>query len=679
MQFKSNQIFINIKTKTMEDTIELISNEIVKMKHATNAKPLIEAFIKREKEFSTGIGQGVSIAHIRIEAVKKPTILFLKHSTNVEWNALDGNPVNLIFVIALPLKASGEHMKNLSTLSKLLLNNEFLKDITTVSTKAKALTILNTNLTKIENASKVKVTKVIKPTNKKSKMIIAAVTSCPTGIAHTYLAAEALENYAKDNNITIKVEKQGAQGTENKLSFTDIQDADYILIATGRPIDGKVRFNGKKVIEVAVAAPLKNCAKVFDQLKHAEVQHIKAAKGSNNNSSDKVTPMKAILNGLSFMIPFVVVGGLCLAISLGVSGGKAPAAGSFWNAIFNIGLGAFSLMVVILGGYIAYAIAGRAALAPAMILSFIANGATVTPKATTPNPFFFNWEALHFGVAGSDLGFFGSIAIGLMVGYAIKYWNKHISIRMPKAIKPIEPILITPLVFTITGWAIFAFAGFLPLYYLSVGFQDAINELIKHKVFWIAGILLGAMMAFDMGGPVNKIAFGLGVAYIQTDPIIMGAVAAAGAVPPIGSGLGYIFGKYVFKVKSFNNKLDKESCIPALTMGFFGVTEGAIPYAVKHPKSAIPANVMGGMVASGLAATFAITCVASHTGPVVYIVGAIGKNGITNYGYGLIYVIAMIAGILTTAMTFPILTKLFEDKWKPTIHIFGRRKKQIVR
>jgi len=169
-------------------------------------------------------------------------------------------------------------------------------------------------------------------------------------------------------------------------------------------------------------------------------------------------------------------------------------------------------------------------------------------------------------------------------------------------------------------------------------------------------------MAFDMGGPVNKIAFALGVMYIKTDPIVMGAVAAAGSVPPIGSALGYIFGRHVLRVKAFDNKLDAEAFVPGLTMGFFGITEGAIPYAIKHPKTAIVSNMLGGATASAIAAAFSITGAAPHTGPLVYLVGAIGKDGVTNYGYGLLYIMAILIGVAVTALSFAFLTKIIEDK-----------------
>ena len=649
IKFKKEDILI-IKSETKKEIIKAISNRLVELKIAKNAKVIEQAYWDREKQISTAIDAGTAIPHIMIKEVLKPKILFIKLKKAVAWDK--ENDVNIIFPIAMPKNSNNEHLNVISSIAKLLMNPNFVAELQ----KTKIVDIHKTLNKYLENVNKENNEEKKKKTTSNA-LRIAAVTSCPTGIAHTHLAAEALENYAKDHNIKIKVERQAAQNTESKLTKMDIDNADYILISTGRPIDGMDRFVGKKVLVTSVGAPLKDPAKIFNDLK----TKAKILEGEKNNSSAsiKVTPMKAIINGLSHMIPFVIVGGLFLAIALGVNGGKAPADGSFWAAILNIGLAGFSLMVVILGGFIAFAIAGRATLVPAMVLSFICNGSIV--DSSKPNPFFWNYESMHFGVAHSNLGFFGAIAIGLLVGYTMKYWNTYVSTRMTNSLKSIEPILITPILFTFVGWVIFAFIGYLPLYYLSQGLNIAITKLVELRLMWIVGIILGAMMAFDMGGPVNKIAFGLGVFYIKSDPIVMGAVAAAGSVPPIGSALGYIFGRHVLRAKAFNNKLDSEAFMPGLTMGFFGITEGAIPYAIKHPKTAIISNMLGGATASAIAAAFAITDLAPHTGPLVYLVGAIGKNGITNYGYGLLYMMAILIGIVVTALSFAFLTKILED------------------
>ena len=673
MEFKLKDIFLNVLGKSQKEIFDNIAKELIKLKISdkNNASILTKAFKAREDISTTGFEQGIAIPHVMIKEIKKPTILFMKLKESVEWNSLDNKPVNMVFAIAMPNNSGNDHLKSIANISKLLIDKNFVTKLKSLKTKAAILKLLNNSLK--EKKTSVIESKTTSLTDKAMK--VAAITSCPTGIAHTHMSAEALELYAKENNIQIKVERQAAQGTENRLTKMDIDNADYILICTGRPIDGKARFGGKMVYQTGVAAPLKNAKKVFDDMKsQAKMMKVaqNSAKGglnfSDNSTIDKVTPMQALLNGLSHMIPFVIVGGLFLAVALGVNKGIAPPAHTFWSSILNIGAAGFSLMVVILGGYIAFAIGGRATLAPAMILTYIANGAAFTG---TYNPFFFDYQKLDFGVGGvnspANLGFFGAIAIGLIVGYAIKYWNMHVSSRMPKSLRSVEPILITPILFTFVGWLIISFALYLPLYYLSLGFKDGVNKLVSLNLLWIAGIVLGGMMAFDMGGPINKIAFGLGVLSIKQDNgLIMGAVAAAGSVPPIGSALGYLFGRHILRVKSFNNEIDKQSCLSGLVMGFCGITEGAIPYAVRHPKSAILANVMGGAVASGIAAAFAITCVAPHTGPIVYLVNAIGhvvnNKALSSYSYGLFYLMAMVIGIAVTTLMFPILTKAFEKK-----------------
>ena len=673
MEFKLEDILLNISGKTQKDIFSNIANSLIELKISTKKnKSIIEkAFKAREDQSTTGFEQGIAIPHIMIAEVKKPTILFIKLKNEVEWNSLDNKPVSMVFAIAMPNNSGDKHLKSIADISKLLVNKDFIIKLKGLRTKKSIQKLLNESLA--PKKTEKNIVKTIKTNNKTIK--VAAITSCPTGIAHTHMAAEALELYGKENNIQIKVERQAAQGTESQLTKMDIDNADYILICTGRPIDGKSRFGGKMVYQTGVAAPLKNAKKVFDDMKsQAKLMKVATnqAKGGLNFSDTttigKVTPMQALLNGLSHMIPFVIVGGLFLAVALGVNKGIAPPAHTFWSAILNIGAAGFSLMVVILGGYIAFAIGGRATLAPAMILTYIANGAAFTGSY---NPFFFDYQKFNFGVGGANapanLGFFGAIAIGLIVGYAIKYWNMHVSTRMPRSLRSVEPILITPILFTLVGWLMISFVLYLPLYYLSLGFKDGVNKLVSLNLLWIAGIVLGGMMAFDMGGPINKIAFGLGVLSIKQDNgLIMGAVAAAGSVPPIGSALGYLFGRHILRVKSFNNEIDQQSCLSGLVMGFCGITEGAIPYAVRHPKSAILANVMGGAVASGIAAAFAITCIAPHTGPIVYLVNAVGHvvngNALSSYSYGLFYLMAMGIGIAVTALMFPILTKAFEKK-----------------
>ncbi|MCR8613068.1 MAG: PTS fructose transporter subunit IIC [Mycoplasma sp.] len=378
-------------------------------------------------------------------------------------------------------------------------------------------------------------------------------------------------------------------------------------------------------------------------------------------------PLAALMNGVSYMIPFVVVGGLLIALSLGIAGkqinGKLQIPDhTFWSAVNDIGVVGFELMIPILGGFIASTIAGRAAVAPAMVLSFLIGN---------QDGQLFNWsrfEFENFVINGSghpaNAGFFGSIAVGFAVGYGVKLWLDTISLKIPKQLKPIEPILVIPILFTFVGWLFFAYFGYVPLYYISEGLNIGITSLVDDNLFFIAGIVLGAMVGFDMGGPINKIAFLLGSAFIeQGKPEVMGAVAAAIDIPPLGYGLGVLIGKYVFRSKVFD-KEDVSTSYTSIIMSFVGITEGAIPFAIKYPKSVIISNMVGSAIDAGLVALFQITDSAAHGGPIVWILGAIGKDGVRNYLWGLFYLVAIIAGALTTATLMIILESIYNKKKK---------------
>ncbi len=333
-------------------------------------------------------------------------------------------------------------------------------------------------------------------------------------------------------------------------------------------------------------------------------------------------------------------------------------------------------MIPILGGYIANSIGGRSAIAPTMILSMVignGSGDYVGPNGQKwTDMVLYNWKAGTFGHFSQDnpahAGFFGAIAIGFLIGYGVKYWY-HI-VKMPAVMKPIEPIIIIPILFTLVGWLFFSFFGYWPLYQLSTGIKSGIEHLISHNLLFLVGLVLGAMVAFDMGGPINKVAFLLGASYIgKGQPEIMGMVAAAIAVPPLGNGLGTLVGRFVFRLKF--DKEDESNATAALGMGMFGITEGAIPFAVKYPKFII-ANVIGGSIASAIAAMFMFGDNAAHGGPIVYFVGAIGHAvssgnplkpyiAATAYGYGLLYLLTILIGSCVTAALI-IMFKYLDDR-----------------
>lgn len=431
-------------------------------------------------------------------------------------------------------------------------------------------------------------------------MKILGITKCPTGIAHTYMAAEKLESTGKSLGHEIKVETQGSQGTENTLTDKEIKEADYIIIAADVAIDGKERFNGKKVLEMGIKPVIKDAKGVIDSLPTtAKVQDGNVSESSSQSDNGQGA-IKQLMNGASHMIPFVVVGGLFIALALAL-GGTPTSEGmvvesEFWLTVNNIGSAAFGLMYPILAGFIAYSISGRAALAPAMICAQVA----VTPS-----------------ILGTEAGtgFLGCIVVGYAAGYLVKWMN---SWNVPKSIKAVMPIFVIPLVGVSVISATFILVLGSPIAWL----MEALNSLLaslstNSSSAIILGLLLGAMVAVDMGGPVNKVAFLFGVASIaEGNPQIMGSVACAIPVPPLAMGLATLLDKKVFTEE------EQGSGISALIMGLIGITEGAIPFASADPKRVLPSIIAGSAVAGALGMLFGITDNVPHGGPIVGVLGA---------------------------------------------------------
>jgi PTS system fructose-specific IIC component len=459
------------------------------------------------------------------------------------------------------------------------------------------------------------------------RLLILGITACPTGIAHTYMAAEKLAAAAAELGYDMKVETHGSVGVEGTFNQADIDRADAVVIAADTRIDPS-RFAGKRIVSVGVADGIHRPAALIREALAAEPSA--AADGSDGSGGETRasnagktdfggTLYRALMNGVSYMIPFVVVGGLLIAISLSLGGEATPKGlvipeGSFWLTINQIGVLGFTLMVPILSGFIAYAIADRPGLAPGMICGWI---------ATTGS--FYHSE--------SGAGFIGGIVTGFLVGFVALGIKK---IPVHRYIKPIMPILVIPVLTTVIVGGAFVLALGQPISWVFSTMSTFLTGLQGGSAI-VLGLILGAMVAFDMGGPVNKTAFLFGSALIATgNPAPMGMVAAAIAVPPLGMGLATLIrGRYF-------SKPEREAGIAALFMGFFGITEGAIPLAAAKPLQVIPANMIGGAVAGAIAALFAVTDSVPHGGPIVAVFGAV--SGVP------MYFAALLTGAVVTAL-----------------------------
>ncbi|NEB75473.1 PTS transporter subunit EIIC, partial [Streptomyces sp. SID14478] len=470
------------------------------------------------------------------------------------------------------------------------------------------------------------------------KLKLLAVTACPTGIAHTYMAAEKLQQAADALGIDMKVETQGSIGAENVLTDNDVRSADGIIIAADKDVD-RSRFVGKRVLSVGVSEGITHPEQLIDQVQTAPVHGAGGGGGSaepltssGGGGKERSLAYKALMNGVSYMIPFVVVGGLLIAISLSLGGHTDPKGGlvippdSFWMHVNQIGVIGFTLMVPILSGYIAYAIGDRPALVPGMIGGWIANTGD-----------------LYDSKAGA--GFIGAIVTGFLAGYLVLWIKK---VKVPKFVQPIMPIIVIPIVATTA----------LGLFFIYV-IGKPISWVFEHLTSWLSGMtgtsaillgaILGLMIAFDMGGPVNKTAFLFGAGLIATgNQTVMGMCAAAIPVMPLGQGLATLIRKRLY------NEQERETGLAALFMGCFGISEGAIPFAAARPAQVIPANMLGGAVAGAIAGMAGVEDAVPHGGPIVAVLGAVG--GVP------MFFVAVAIGSVVTALTTVTLVDLSERK-----------------
>ncbi|MFF1296862.1 MULTISPECIES: fructose-specific PTS transporter subunit EIIC [unclassified Streptomyces] len=466
------------------------------------------------------------------------------------------------------------------------------------------------------------------------RLKLLAVTACPTGIAHTYMAAEKLAQAAESRGIDMKVETQGSIGAENVLDDNDVSTADGVIVAADKDVDLS-RFVGKRVLAVGVAEGIHHPEQLIERVRSAPVHQpdgTSAPAAAAGGGKERSVGYKALMNGVSYMIPFVVVGGLLIAISLSLGGHTDPSGGlvipkdSFWMDVNNIGVIGFTLMVPILSGYIAYAIGDRPALVPGMIGGWIANTGS-----------------LYDSKAGA--GFIGAIVTGFLAGYLVLWIKK---VKVPRFVQPIMPIIVIPIVATTA----------LGLFFIYV-IGKPISWVFEHLTSWLSGMtgtsaillgaILGLMIAFDMGGPVNKTAFLFGAGLIATgNQTVMGMCAAAIPVMPLGQGLATLIRKRLY------TEQERETGLAALFMGCFGISEGAIPFAAARPAQVIPANMLGGAVAGAIAGVAGVEDAVPHGGPIVAVLGAV--SGVP------MFFVAVAIGTVVTALTTVALVDISERR-----------------
>lgn len=586
----------------------------------------------REEESTTGIGEGIAIPHGKCDAVKAPGLAAMVVKNGVDFDSLDGEPAELIFLIAAPNTEDNVHLDVLSKLSMLLMDEDFSNSLKNASSVDEFLSIID----KADSENDSVDDRLADTSSEGSKGKLLAVTGCPTGIAHTYMAAEALEKAAKAAGYSIKVETRGSGGTKNLITDDEIKEADGVIVAADTQVPLE-RFDGKKVIITQVSDGISKADQLISQIESGDVSVYR----SENKSSQNNLPSKSgegaghkfysfLMNGVSHMLPFVVGGGILIAIAFLIDGLSVDintldaAARSTFGTITpiaatfkGIGGAAFNLMLPVLAGFIAMAIGDRPALAVGFVGGMIAYSGTS--------------------------GFLGALVAGFLAGYIVVLLKKLCS-KLPDALEKIAPVLIYP----VLGILIIGLAMNFVIEPVMGGINSALNAGLasmggSSKI--LLGLVLGGMMAIDMGGPFNKAAYVFGTAAIAAGNYdIMASVMIGGMTPPIAIALATI----IFKDKF--TKAERESGPTNFVMGLAFITEGAIPYAASDPARVIPSCIVGSAAAGAISAGFGCTLMAPHGGIFVFPV----------VGNALMYIVALAAGSIISCIMLGLLKKKVE-------------------
>ncbi|MGW8457934.1 PTS fructose transporter subunit IIABC [Bacillus atrophaeus] len=617
-------IKLNIESKEKENVIDEMVTVLDQAGKLNDRAAYKEAILNRESQSSTGIGEGIAIPHAKTASVINPAIAFGRSKEGVDYESLDAQPAHLIFMIAATEGANNTHLEALSRLSTLLMREEIRKQLLEAETEDAIIDIINAHDKDDDEEEEEN-----EPQAPSSKGKILAVTACPTGIAHTFMAADALKEKAKELGVDIKVETNGSSGIKHALTAQEIEDAPAIIVAADKQVEME-RFKGKHVLEVPVTAGIRRPQELIEKAVNQDAPIYKGNGGVSSAGSEEAeskgksggignTFYKHLMSGVSNMLPFVVGGGILVAISFfwGINSSKPddPTYNAFAAALkFIGGDNALALIVAVLAGFIAMSIADRPGLAPGMVGGFMAYQA--------------------------DAGFLGGLIAGFLAGYIVVLLKKVFA-GIPQSLDGLKPVLLYPLFgIFLTGiimrfvinTPVAAFMSFLTNWLESLGTGNLV----------LMGIILGGMMAIDMGGPLNKAAFTFGIAMIDAGNYAPhAAIMAGGMVPPLGIALATTFFKSKF------SKRDREAGVTCYFMGAAFVTEGAIPFAAADPLRVIPASVIGAAVAGGLTEFFRVTLPAPHGGVFVAF--------ITNHP--LLYLLSIVIGAVITAVLLGIFKK----------------------
>ncbi|HGD0917964.1 TPA: fructose-specific PTS transporter subunit EIIC [Streptococcus agalactiae] len=645
---KKEVMIMDLKATSKEAAIDEMITKLVDTGVVTNFAIFKDGIMKREAQTSTGLGDGIAMPHSKNAAVKEATVLFAKSASGVDYEALDGQPTDLFFMIAAPDGANDTHLAALAELSKYLLKEGFADQLRQAKTPDDIIATFDSNSISQETVAP----QTVQSTSKGSDYIVA-VTACTTGIAHTYMAEEALKKKAAEMGVGIKVETNGASGVGNKLTSSDIARAKGVIIAADKAVEMD-RFDGKPLVSRPVADGIKKSEDLINiildnkaQTYHAKNQNDKQSGESDGKSGLGSAFYKHLMGGVSQMLPFVIGGGIMIAIAflfdniLGVPKDQLSNLGSYHEiaALFkNIGGAAFAFMLPVLAGYIAYSIAEE----PGLVAGFVAGSIASSGLAFGKVPFAEGGKAT-LALAGVPSGFLGALVGGFLAGGVILLLRKLLS-GLPKSLEGIKSILLYPLLgVLITGFLMLLVN--IPMAAINTALNTFLQGLSGSSAV-LMGLLVGGMMAVDMGGPVNKAAYVFGTGTLAATvanggSVVMAAVMAGGMVPP----LAVFVATLLFKDK-FNNE-ERQSGLTNIVMGLSFITEGAIPFGAADPARAIPSFIVGSALTGALVGLAGIKLMAPHGG--IFVI-ALTSNP-------LLYILFILIGAVVSGVLFGLFRK----------------------
>ena len=636
-------MILDLKATSKEAAIDEMISSLVDKDVVTDFETFKTGIMNREAQTTTGLGDGIAMPHSKNAAVKEATVLFAKSATGVDYESLDGQPTDLFFMIAAPDGANDTHLAALAELSKYLLKDGFANTLRKATSADEVIAAFDA----VEASNNATAAPVAPAADQD---FIIAVTACTTGIAHTYMAEEALKKTAAELGVAIKVETNGASGVGNKLTAVDIANAKGVIIAADKAVD-MARFNGKPLVNRPVADGIKKSEELINLVLTGAADTYVAKEGeasvqAEENLSVGQAFYKHLMSGVSQMLPFVIGGGIMIALAflfdnlLGVPNESLGSLGSYHeiSSIFmKIGGAAFGFMIPVFAGYVAYSIAEK----PGLVSGFVAGSIASSGLAYGKISYAAGGEATA-NLAGVPSSFLGALVGGFLAGFVVLALKKYV--KVPRSLEGAKSILILPLGgVIITGLLMLAVN--IPMSAINTALNDFLNSLSGSSAI-LLGLLVGGMMAVDMGGPINKAAYVFGTGTLAASvtsggSIVMAAVMAGGMVPPLAVFIATLLYKNKFTQE------ERDAGLTNIIMGLSFITEGAIPFAAADPARAIPSFITGSALAGALVGLSGIKLMAPHGG--IFVI-ALTTNP-------LLYIVYVLIGALVSGVIFGYLRK----------------------